>query len=171
MTSQATEIKSTKRYEGHGSAEFGTPMIRAEGPTVVNTDERGITTATMQVEKVPTAASIDEGMTILFRDVFNNMNKRTPCSLQVECSDGIFSATEQTFREPSVDVPNQKATIEFRCFRSFFDTGSRHRCPHRPQTTELRRRVSICHDRMAKFSSTQLGDAINVRSRIGVWER
>jgi hypothetical protein len=123
MTSQAPEIKNTTRYEGHGSAGFGTPMIRAEGPTVVNTDERGITTATMQVEKVPTAASIDEGITILFRDFFNNMNKRTPCSLQVECSDGIFSATEQTFREPSVDVPNQKARIEFRCFRSFFDTG------------------------------------------------
>jgi len=123
MTSQATEDKSTMRYEGHGSAEFGTPVMRVEGPTVVNTDERGVTTATMQVEKVPNASSMEAGINLLFHDFFKNMNKRTPCSLQVVCSDGIFSATEQTFREPSVDVPNQKATIEFRCFRSFFDTG------------------------------------------------
>jgi hypothetical protein len=123
MPSQDIEIKNTLRYEGYGSAEFGMPAIRVEGPTVVNTDERGNTVSTMQVERVPSAASMDAGITLLFRDFFNNMNKRTPCSLQVKCSDGVFSATEQTFRDPSVDVPNQKATIEFRCFRSVFDTG------------------------------------------------
>lgn len=123
MGVEATAIRTTVQYEGYGSAQFGTPVIRAEGPTVVNTDERGVATATMQVEKVPNASSMEAGINLLFHDFFKNMNKRTPCSLQVECSDGIFSATEQTFREPSVDVPNQKATIEFRCFRSFFDTG------------------------------------------------
>jgi hypothetical protein len=123
MDAEATGIESTVRYEGYGSAEFGTPAIRVEGQTVINSDERGNTTATMQVEKVPSASSVEAGINLLFRDFFNNMNKRTPCSLQVECPDGVFSAKEQTFRDPSVDVPNQKATIEFRCFRSFFDTG------------------------------------------------
>jgi hypothetical protein len=122
MTSEDMEIGKSVRYEGYGSAEFATPVIRAEGPTIVNSDERGNTVATMQVESVPTASSIDAGITVLFRDFFNNMNKRTLCTLEVKCSNGVFSAMEQTFRNPSVDVPNQKATIEFRCFRSFFDT-------------------------------------------------
>jgi hypothetical protein len=114
-------LENKLRYEGYGSAEFGTPAIRVSGPTVVNTDERGNTVAEMQVEKVPTASSIDEGITHLFRDFFNNMNKRTPCTLRVECPDGVFSATEQTLRDASIDLPNQKASIEFRCFRGQFE--------------------------------------------------
>src|SRR5207248_6412142 len=107
-------LENRVRYEGYGSAEFGTPAIRVGGPTVINTDERGNTTAEMQIEKVPTASSFDEGLSRLFHDFFDNMNKRTPCILRVECPDGVFSATEQTFRDPSIDVPNQKATVRFR---------------------------------------------------------
>lgn len=123
MDADTTKIETTVRYEGYGAAEFGTPAIRVEGQTVINNDGRGNTTAVMQVEKVPNASSVEAGINLLLHDFFDNMNKRTPCSLQVQCSDGVFSATEQTFREPNVDVPNQKATIGFRCFRSFFDTG------------------------------------------------
>jgi len=115
-------LENTLRYEGYGSAEFGTPAIQVSGPTVVNTDERGNTIAEMQVERVPSAPSINEGITHLFHDFFNNMNKRTPCTLRVECPEGVFSATEHTFRDPSIDLPNQKASIRFRCFRSHFET-------------------------------------------------
>lgn len=109
------------RYEGYGSAEFGTPAIRVSGPIVVNTDERGNTVAEMQVEKVPTASSIEEGIRHLLHDFFNNMNRRTPCTLRVECPDGVFAATEQTFRNPSINLPIQKTSIQFRCFRSHFE--------------------------------------------------
>jgi len=114
-------VENNVRYEGYGSAEFGEPVIKVGGPTVVTDDQRGNTIASMQVESVPSASSIEEGMSHLFRDFFNNVNMRTPCTLRVQCADGVFSATEQTFRNPSVDLPNQKASIEFRCFRSYFE--------------------------------------------------
>ena len=114
-------LENKLRYEGDGSAEFGTPAIRVTGPTIVTTDERGDTVAVMQVKEVPTASSIDNGIGHLLHDFFNNINKRTPCTLRVECPDGVFSATEQTFRESSIDLPNQKASIQFRCFRSHFE--------------------------------------------------
>ncbi len=114
-------LNTQLRYQGYGSAAFGTPVVRVSGPTVVNTDERGNTVAEMQVEEVPTACSIDERMAQLSRDFFNNINERTPCTLRVECPDGVFTATEQAFRDPSIDFPNRRASIKFHCFRSQFE--------------------------------------------------
>jgi hypothetical protein len=52
------EFKTELRYENHGSAEFGEPLIRAGGPTVVTTYELGRTVANMEVTDVPTSGSL-----------------------------------------------------------------------------------------------------------------
>ena len=121
ITTEEIGIDRTLRYEGHGYAEFGKPAIRVNGPTVVSTDERGSTTAEMQVEDVPTSPSLDEGLTRLFRDAFENMNKRTACTLRVDCPTGVFTANEQAFHDPSIDFASRKASINFRCFRAEFE--------------------------------------------------
>jgi hypothetical protein len=108
------------KYEGQGYAEFGTPIIRVAGPTVVTTDRRGTTTAEMRVQRVLTASSTEEGIAQLSRDFFDSAARLKACQLCVDCAEGTFSATERTFRSPSIDGPNSKASIVFDCRLSQF---------------------------------------------------
>jgi hypothetical protein len=115
------ELKTELRYEGYGRAEFGEPLIRAVGPTVVTTDELGRTVAKMQVAEVPTSASAQDGIVRLTNDVFESINAGLrSCVLRVDCADGQFSATEQVFREHSINLEKLSASIEFRCHRGEF---------------------------------------------------
>jgi len=121
-TARLEEIKldTNPRYEGYGSAEFGNPTIRVNGPAVVSTDARGKTTAEMKIENVPSASSPDEGFASLFRDVFGITNTRTECIVRVDCAEGAFFAAEQASRSANIDFPGRKASIKFDCFRSEF---------------------------------------------------
>ena len=121
---QAMEFKTELRYEGHGSAEFGEPTIRASGPTVVTTDELGRTVAKMEVTEVPTSGSLEDGISRLSHDLFESINiGRTSCKLRVDCANGRFSASEQVFRHHNINLVKPSVSIAFRCYRAQFDAA------------------------------------------------
>lgn len=118
------ELKTELRYEGYGWAEFGEPLIRAGGPTVVTTDELGRTVATMEVTEVPTSDSLVDGISGLSRDLFESFNTGSgSCKLRVDCANGKFSASEHVFRNHNINLKKPSASIEFRSHRAQFDVA------------------------------------------------
>ena len=119
------DFKAELRYEGHGWAEFGEPLIRAGGPTIVTADELGRTVANMEVTEVPTSGSLEDGLVRLSRDLFKNLNTYGgPCRLFVDCADGQFHADHLVLRYPSVNFVKPSASISFRCYRGQFDASN-----------------------------------------------
>jgi hypothetical protein len=111
------------RYEGQGWAEFGSPLIRVEGPTLVETDECGRTIAMMQVQEVPTS-SVADTHTRLFQDFIETINKgENTCTLRVNTPVGIFTANEMVYRSPSIA---ETTTVQFQCHRAQFSTSNSH---------------------------------------------
>src|SRR5581483_2395637 len=148
------EFESQLRYEGMGSAEFGAPTIRCEGPTTVTIDEAGDVTARMRVTEVPTSKSFADGVFSLSRDFFTGITSRTSsCSLQVDCGGGLFSATEQVSRSHEISLCETSASVEFKCRRAKLERANataayfrlpiwnflgKLRPPHWPE--------KVCHD-------------------------
>jgi hypothetical protein len=121
---QAMEFKTELRYEGYGWAEFGEPLIRAGGPTVVTTDELGRTVAKMEVTEVPTSDSLVDGISGLSRDLFKSLDTGSgSCKLRVDCANGQFSASEHVSRNHNINLKKPSASIAFRCYRAQFDAA------------------------------------------------
>ena len=114
-----TDMLTNLRYEGNGWAEFGNPLLRIKGPTVVETDERGLTIATMQVEEVPTSLSVADGFAMLLGDVFKSMNETgKPCSMEVNTPAGVFRTINRFSRRHNIR-PAEVST-QLRCDRAQF---------------------------------------------------
>jgi hypothetical protein len=111
-------LQTNLRYEGYGWAEFGDPLIRVGGSTVVSVDERGSTAAKMEVAEIPTAASMQDGVNDLFRDTMTSFNRTVSCKLSITCANGVFTSVEQTFRGANLNLQEATASIEFHCYRS-----------------------------------------------------
>jgi hypothetical protein len=119
------ELLREIRYEGEGSAEFGNPLIRIEGPTIVETDECGRTTATMQVSRVPTSPSPEDGFGRLFRDFFQSLHETgEACKLWVDTPEGRFIATDMLFRGHNIKF-GEGVTTRFNCHRAQFLVSDR----------------------------------------------
>jgi hypothetical protein len=118
------ELKTELRYEGSGWAEFGNPLIRVGGPTVVSTDEHGRTVANMKVTEVPTSDSPERGFWRLSRDMFESINTVPgPCKLRVDCVDGQFDASHQVLRYHNVNLAELSASITFECYLAEFNAS------------------------------------------------
>jgi hypothetical protein len=116
------EFMAQLRYEGYGWAEFGEPLIRIGGPTLVTADEVGTTVANMEVREVPTSGSLVDGISALSRDLFESVKRgSSQCNLRVDCTNGKFAATEHVFRNHS--IKQTSVSIAFRCYRAQFDAA------------------------------------------------
>jgi hypothetical protein len=120
------DLEICPRYDGFGWAELGEPTIRIGGPTVVTMDSNGRPYAVLTVSEIPTSESFESGLTRLSRDMFEGINSGSRhCTLRVESPDGVFSATEQTFRQSSVDFSRMTATVQFFCGRAYLAKGNK----------------------------------------------
>lgn len=118
-------LNTSIQYSGDGRAEWGNPALQMSGPTVVTADERGKVTAIMQVADFPGVASHGEGLNLLLRESFSNMNRATPCKLQVTCASGVFASGDQTFPSASVNFEEATASVQFRCWRGEYRESER----------------------------------------------
>jgi len=74
----------------------------------------------MKVIEIPTAVSMQDGVSDLFRDTMTSFNRTVSCKLTVTCANGVFTSVDQTFRGANLNLQEATASMEFHCYRGSY---------------------------------------------------